>query len=319
MLKGRARIKRTMWSRRAQEYEAKINSGDPLAIAEVVRDLHRNAGQPDQSFCERQIYEAALDRLAAELAASTSPTRRRRRPSCRPAEAGLMRILSLGAGALGGYFGGRLAQAGADVSFLVRPGRQAQLAAQGLVIDSPFGGLRLPVKTLAAAEPGFDLVLLTCKAYDLDSAITAIRPAMGPDTAVLPVLNGLAHIATLQREFGPERVLGGIAKIQATLTPDGTVKQLNDWRWLTFGEVDGTLSPRASPGRDRRPGRGHGRRGGARHHVPDVGEAGASRHQRPRHGADAGEYRGYRPAPAASRSCTGCWRATPPSPRPMAR
>jgi CarD family transcriptional regulator len=69
ILKGRARIKRTMWSRRAQEYEAKINSGDPLAIAEVVRDLHRNAGQPDQSFSERQIYEAAMDRLGAELAA----------------------------------------------------------------------------------------------------------------------------------------------------------------------------------------------------------------------------------------------------------
>jgi CarD family transcriptional regulator len=68
-LKGRARVKRTMWSRRAQEYEAKINSGDPVAIAEVVRDLHRNAGQPDQSFSERQIYEQAMDRLAAELAA----------------------------------------------------------------------------------------------------------------------------------------------------------------------------------------------------------------------------------------------------------
>jgi CarD family transcriptional regulator len=68
-LKGKARIKRTMWSRRAQEYEAKINSGDPVAIAEVVRDLHRNAGQPDQSFSERQIYEQAMDRLAAELAA----------------------------------------------------------------------------------------------------------------------------------------------------------------------------------------------------------------------------------------------------------
>jgi CarD family transcriptional regulator len=69
VLKGRARIKRTMWSRRAQEYEAKINSGDPSAIAEVVRDLHRNAGQPDQSFSERQIYESALDRLAAEYGA----------------------------------------------------------------------------------------------------------------------------------------------------------------------------------------------------------------------------------------------------------
>ena len=69
VLRGKARVKRTMWSRRAQEYEAKINSGDPLAIAEVVRDLHRNAGQPDQSFSERQIYEAAMDRLAAELGA----------------------------------------------------------------------------------------------------------------------------------------------------------------------------------------------------------------------------------------------------------
>ena len=69
VLTGRARVKRTMWSRRAQEYEAKINSGDPVQIAEVVRDLHRNAGQPDQSFSERQIYEQALDRLAAELAA----------------------------------------------------------------------------------------------------------------------------------------------------------------------------------------------------------------------------------------------------------
>ena len=76
-LKGRARVKRTMWSRRAQEYEMKINSGDPMAIAEVVRDLHRNTGQPDQSFSERQIYEAALDRLACEVGAveKTDPER----------------------------------------------------------------------------------------------------------------------------------------------------------------------------------------------------------------------------------------------------
>jgi CarD family transcriptional regulator, regulator of rRNA transcription len=68
-LKGRSRVRRTMWSRRAQEYEAKINSGDPVSIAEVVRDLHRNADQPDQSYSERQMYQAALDRLARELAA----------------------------------------------------------------------------------------------------------------------------------------------------------------------------------------------------------------------------------------------------------
>ena len=68
-LRGRSRVKRTMWSRRAQEYEAKINSGDPVSIAEVVRDLHRNADQPDQSYSERQIYQAALDRLVREFAA----------------------------------------------------------------------------------------------------------------------------------------------------------------------------------------------------------------------------------------------------------
>ncbi len=68
-LRGRARVKRTMWSRRAQEYEAKINSGDPVSIAEVVRDLHRNAGQPDRSYSERQLYEAAFERLIREFAA----------------------------------------------------------------------------------------------------------------------------------------------------------------------------------------------------------------------------------------------------------
>lgn len=74
-LKGRVRVKRTMWSRRAQEYEAKINSGDPIQIAEVVRDLHRNEDQPDQSYSERQMYQAALDRFSRELAAveSTDP------------------------------------------------------------------------------------------------------------------------------------------------------------------------------------------------------------------------------------------------------
>lgn len=157
-----------------------------------------------------------------------------------------MRVLVLGAGALGGYFGGRLSQAGAEVGFLVRPRRRAQLQAAGLVIESPFGDLRRPVRTLAAAEvgPGWDLVLLTCKAYDLDDAIAAIRPAVDARTAILPVLNGLSHLATLQAAFGPARVLGGLAKIQATLAPDGTVRHLNDWRYLTFGEPDGGMSPR---------------------------------------------------------------------------
>ena len=157
-----------------------------------------------------------------------------------------MRILVLGAGALGGYFGGRLLEAGADLAFLVRPRRAAQLAAQGLMIESPFGALRRPVTTvmLDEAEPGWDLILLTCKAYDLPDAIAAIRPAVDARTAILPVLNGLSHIEVLQREFGAGAVLGGLAKIQATLAPDGTVRHMNDWRWLTFGEVDGSMSPR---------------------------------------------------------------------------
>jgi len=104
-----------------------------------------------------------------------------------------MRILVLGAGALGGYFGGRLLEAGADVTFLVRPARRTQLQRDGLVIESPYGAFRGAVPTLTAeeAKPGYDLVLLTCKAYDLDDAITAVRPAVDARTAVLPVLNGL--------------------------------------------------------------------------------------------------------------------------------
>ncbi len=160
-----------------------------------------------------------------------------------------MRILVLGAGALGGYFGGRLLQGGAAVTFLVRPGRAAQLAREGLVIESPFGPLRRPVETIAAEAlgPGWDLVLLTCKAYDLDPAIAAIRPAMEPGrTAVLPVLNGLAHLEALRAAFGEAAVLGGLAKIQAMLAPNGTVRHLNDWRYLTFGELDGRMSARVA-------------------------------------------------------------------------
>ncbi|MBX9752960.1 MAG: ketopantoate reductase family protein [Roseococcus sp.] len=157
-----------------------------------------------------------------------------------------MRMLVLGAGALGGYFGGRLAEAGGDVTFLVRPRRAAQLAQDGLVIESPFGDARLAVKTITAeALPtGWDAILLTCKAYDLEDSMASIAPAMDSGSVILPVLNGLSHIETLQARFGADRVLGGLCKIQATLTPAGVVKQLNDWRWLTFGEMDGAMSPR---------------------------------------------------------------------------
>jgi 2-dehydropantoate 2-reductase len=157
-----------------------------------------------------------------------------------------MRVLILGAGALGGYFGGRFHQAGLDPCFLVRPARAAQLARDGLVISSPMGDYRAPVRTVQAEDlrPGWDVVLLTCKAYDLASAIETIRPAVDQQTAIIPVLNGPAHIAALQSAFGADRVLGGLAKIQASLAADGAIRHLNDWRWLTFGETAGGMSPR---------------------------------------------------------------------------
>lgn len=157
-----------------------------------------------------------------------------------------MRMLVLGAGALGGYFGGRALEAGLDVTFLVRPRRAAQLARDGLRVESPLGDIARPVVTTERAGPGFDVVLLSCKAYDLDDAIATIRPAVDAGACVLPVLNGLAHMDTLTAAFGADRVWGGLAKCQATLTAEGVVKHLGDWRWLTFGEQDGRMDGRAA-------------------------------------------------------------------------
>jgi 2-dehydropantoate 2-reductase len=157
-----------------------------------------------------------------------------------------MRILCLGAGAIGGYFGGRLVEGGAEVDFLVRENRQKQLAAGGLRIESAFGNCNVPVRAVTSAQANgpYNVVLLTCKAYDLTNAITTIAPFVGPETAVLPLLNGVAHIDPLNDHFGPGRVLGGVAKIAATLTPDGLIRHLNDWRYVTFGEQHGEMSPR---------------------------------------------------------------------------
>jgi 2-dehydropantoate 2-reductase len=159
-----------------------------------------------------------------------------------------MRLLVLGAGGTGGLFGGRLAQSGADVTFLVREKRKADLLQHGLRIESQFGDATLPVQAKVHSEikPEYDLVLLTCKAYDLPSAIETIRPAMAGSTAVLPLLNGLAHIEKLNAEFGERNVMGGTARVQVTLTSEGVIRQLNDWQTVTFGEQDGTVSERAS-------------------------------------------------------------------------
>ncbi|MFN0303177.1 MAG: ketopantoate reductase family protein [Burkholderiales bacterium] len=157
-----------------------------------------------------------------------------------------MKILVLGAGGIGGYFGGRLVETGADVTFLVRDKRKAQLDRDGLVIESQYGNATIRARSVVALglKPEYDCVLLTCKAYDLDSAMQAIAPAMGKDTFLLPELNGIAHIERLNARFGKERVLGGTAKIAVTLTPEGVVKHLNDWNFITFGEQDGIMTPR---------------------------------------------------------------------------
>lgn len=147
-----------------------------------------------------------------------------------------MRILVLGAGGIGGYYGGRLAAAGVDVTFLVRPRRAEQLARDGLVIRSPLGDARLPVKTMLRErlEPGWDAILLSCKAFDLDDAIETIRPGAA-GALIVPLLNGLRHLDALDAAFGPDQVAGGVAQIAVTLDPDGTVRHLGKLQRFTLG------------------------------------------------------------------------------------
>ncbi|QEH31986.1 2-dehydropantoate 2-reductase [Aquisphaera giovannonii] len=151
-----------------------------------------------------------------------------------------MRILVVGAGATGGYFGGRLLEAGRDVTFLVRPARAERLAATGLVIRSVHGDAALPSPPTVLAEDlggrgPFDAVLLSCKAYDLDAAIEAFAPAVGARTVVLPMLNGMRHLDALDARFGVERVLGGACFISAALDDEGRILHRNDVHGLVYG------------------------------------------------------------------------------------
>lgn len=148
-----------------------------------------------------------------------------------------MNILILGAGAVGGYFGGRLVEAGADVTFLVRPARAARMAKDGLRVKSRAGDIARPVRlvTQDALKPGWDLVIFTAKAYDLAGAMDAIAPAVTGDCLVLPLLNGMSHLAALDARFGRERVLGGVAHIASTLAADGGIVHLGDFHKITFG------------------------------------------------------------------------------------
>jgi len=158
-----------------------------------------------------------------------------------------MRVLVVGAGAIGGYFGGRLLQAGRDVTFLVRPKRASELAAAGLVIKSPLGDATLknpPTVQADKLSEKFDVVLLSCKAFDLEDAIKSFAPAVGPQTTIIPMLNGMLHLDALDRKFGAERVIGGLCAIAVTLNEAREVVQLAPMQSLTFGERDGKMSDR---------------------------------------------------------------------------
>jgi 2-dehydropantoate 2-reductase len=161
-----------------------------------------------------------------------------------------MKLLMLGAGSVGGYFGARLQEGGADVTFLVRPKRAAQLRQRGLRVYGPRGELHLQqlqlLESAAAANGTFDAVILSCKAYDLASAIDSVRSYVQADTVILPLLNGLTHLDVLDQAFGPRRVFAGLAQVSATLDANGDIKQLTDVQTLVYGSRTGAQAAAAA-------------------------------------------------------------------------
>ena len=151
-----------------------------------------------------------------------------------------MKILILGAGAVGGYWGARLFQAGIDTTFLLREKRAEKVKRDGLVVKSPKGDAVLPVKVVTKGSDGgpYDIVILACKAYDLDSAMDSMAPAVGKDTTIVPMLNGHAHFATLDARFGAAKVAGGLARIAGMLGPNGEILHSGS-SGVAFGERDG--------------------------------------------------------------------------------
>lgn len=159
-----------------------------------------------------------------------------------------MKILIIGAGSIGGYFGARLLQAGRDVTFLVREKRAKHLATHGLSVSSPMGNFKLdapPTVLKDQIDCHYDLVILACKAYDIDSAISDFASAVGPETLVLPLLNGMRHIDTLDQQFGAPRVLGGLCLISTTLDSDGNIVHTGNLQSLTFGSRSDEANDRA--------------------------------------------------------------------------
>jgi 2-dehydropantoate 2-reductase len=160
-----------------------------------------------------------------------------------------MRTLVIGAGATGGFYGGRIAQAGRDVTFLVRGARAEKLRREGLQIFSPLGNATIQPQLITAEElrakpQPFDLILLTTKAYSLEAAMEDFAPAVGPDTTILPILNGLRHLDILDARFGAEKVIGGTCRINGDMDAEGRIYQLSKLGDLTFGERNREHTPR---------------------------------------------------------------------------
>ena len=157
-----------------------------------------------------------------------------------------MKILIVGAGAVGGYFGGRLAQAGRDVTFLVRPSRAKQLRQDGLRIISPHGDVVITPKLVSAdkIDTFYDLVLLSVKAYALEAAMNDFAAAVGPETMIFPVLNGLRHVELLAKRFGEHPVIGGVCLVAAEIDDEGRIVQLADFQQLVYGERNGETTSR---------------------------------------------------------------------------
>ncbi|UJA80819.1 2-dehydropantoate 2-reductase [Bacillus cereus] len=150
-----------------------------------------------------------------------------------------MRILVLGAGGVGGFFGGRLVEKGEDVTFLVRSKRKKQLEERGLVIRSVNGDFSFQPKLITKEDrtAPFDVILFSTKAYHLNEAIQDLKPFVGESTVIIPLLNGIAHVSLLQKEFGEEKVIGGLCFIETTLNDEGEIVQTSAANRLVFGEM----------------------------------------------------------------------------------
>ncbi|PGT81743.1 MULTISPECIES: ketopantoate reductase family protein [Bacillaceae] len=158
-----------------------------------------------------------------------------------------MKVLVVGAGAVGGYFGGRLHEKGVDVTFLVREGRQKQLKEKGLKIESIHGNYTFQPKTVLTMESEievYDVILIGTKSYHFNQAIQDIKPFVGTQTTIIPMLNGIKHLYELQTMFAKEQIIGGLCFVESTVNEEGTIIQTSTSHELVYGELSGEETER---------------------------------------------------------------------------